>query len=51
MKRFTVSALLALGLLLTGGCSDSQSGDSYPDNQQDQAPGRTADEPEGVDAD
>lgn len=50
MKRITVSALLALGLLLTG-CTDSQSGDSYPDNQQDQAPGVPAEEPDDLDDD
>jgi hypothetical protein len=46
MSRRLLAPLLALGLLLVGGCSDSQSGgESNPDNQIDQAPGQPGDEP------
>jgi hypothetical protein len=38
MKRSLSAVLLALSLLLTGACGN-QSGDSYPDNQTDEAPG------------
>jgi hypothetical protein len=52
MKRILPAALLGLTLALTGACNDSQSGgDSYPDNQQDQAPGQEAEEPEGIETD
>ncbi len=39
MTRALSALLLALGLLLTGGCSSDQSGDSNPDSQVDEAPG------------
>ena len=52
MKRTLPAAVLALTLALTGACGDSQSGgDSYPDNQQDQAPGQEAEEPEEIEGD
>ena len=49
MTRALSALLLALGLLLTGGCDSSQSGGgSNPDNQIDEAPGRDDDELEEV---
>ena len=52
MKRILPAALLGLTLALTGACTESQSGgDSFQDNQDDQAPGQVADEPEGIETD
>ena len=46
MKRTLAAPLLALGLLLSAGCSDAnQSGDSNPDEFVDQAPGQEGSEP------
>ena len=39
MKRTLSAVLLAVALSLTGACTESQSGDSFDDNQTDQAPG------------
>ena len=50
MTRALSALLLALGLLLTGGCNDSQSGGgSNPDSQLDEAPARDSGELEEVD--
>lgn len=50
MTRALSALLLALGLLLTGGCDSSQSGGaSNPDNQTDQAPAREEGDFEEVD--
>ena len=39
MNRRLAAPLLALGLVLTAGCTESsQSGDSYPDNLTDEVP-------------
>jgi hypothetical protein len=52
MKRILPAAVLGLTLALTGACTDSQSGgDSFVDNQQDQAPGQEAEEPEEIETD
>ena len=48
MKRTLSAVLVALSLVLTGACSGNQSGDSFEDNQTDQAPGESGDEPEDV---
>lgn len=45
MKRPLTALLLAAGLLLTGACSERQSGDSNSDSQVDQAPGDPGDQP------
>jgi hypothetical protein len=39
MTRSLSALLLALGLLLTGGCGTDQTGDSVTDNQVDEVPG------------
>lgn len=44
MTRALSAVLLALGLLLTGACSENQSGDSNPDNQTEQEPAEDEDE-------
>jgi hypothetical protein len=45
MTRALSALLLALGLLLTGACSDgSQSGDSNPDSQVDEVPAEDGDQ-------
>ena len=40
MTRALSALLLALGLLLTGGCSSDETGDSVTDNQVDEKPGQ-----------
>ena len=39
MTRALSAVLLALGLLLTGGCNSDQTGDSNTDSQVDEVPG------------
>lgn len=46
MTRALSALLLALGLLLTAGCSENQSGDSVPDSQVDEVPGSSDDDTE-----
>ena len=46
MTRSLSALLLALGLLLTGGCSSDQTGDSVTDNQTDEVPGEEQDKVE-----
>ena len=46
MTRALSALLLALGLLLTGGCSTDQTGDSNTDNQVDERPGEEEDKVE-----
>jgi hypothetical protein len=49
MTRAISALLLAIGLLLTGGCNSSQSGgESNPDTQVDEAPARDQDNLEEV---
>jgi hypothetical protein len=46
MKRTVSAALLAVGILLTGACTDRQSGDSNPDDfTEDRAPAEQGEEP------
>ena len=40
MTRSLSALLLALGLLLTAGCSSDETGDSVTDNQVDEKPGQ-----------
>ncbi len=43
LTRTSTALLLVLGILLTGGCSSDQSGDSNPDSQVDEVPGDSDD--------
>jgi hypothetical protein len=46
MTRALSALLLALGLLLTGGCNTDQTGDSNTDSQVDEVPGDEQDKTE-----
>jgi hypothetical protein len=46
LSRTTTALLLALGLLLTGGCNSDQTGDSNTDSQVDEVPGDSDDDTE-----
>ena len=46
MTRALSALLLALGLLLTGGCGTDQTGDSNTDSQVDEVPGSEDDKSE-----
>ncbi len=46
MTRSLSALLLALGLLLTAGCSSDETGDSVTDNQVDERPGEEGDKVE-----
>jgi hypothetical protein len=46
LSRTGTALLLALGLLLTGGCNTDQTGDSNTDSQVDEVPGDEQDKTE-----
>ena len=46
LSRTSTALLLALGLLLTGGCGTDQTGDSNTDSQVDEVPGDSDDSSE-----